>query len=196
MQARALQRSMIQASVIREEEVEQEKQRLQQEEEEARKKKEEEGDKAGEEAPLEDGGGSITKPALSKGSARDASQLTDSDFLPERNNVDNDFKPVLMQLWKTTSSTYKEQMMKVLGKQRLQREDIQQYFHAVQTQFLTFLKRLDNKQQVLDKFIKEFNEFSDQYPDMREDDQTKEELHQRVDILSDELWEIAEERRE
>ena len=31
---------------------------------------------------------------------------------------------------------------------------------------------------------------------MREDDQTKEELHQRVDILSDELWEIAEERKE
>jgi hypothetical protein len=31
---------------------------------------------------------------------------------------------------------------------------------------------------------------------MREDDQTKDELHQRVDILSDELWEIAEERKE
>ena len=31
---------------------------------------------------------------------------------------------------------------------------------------------------------------------MREDDQTKEELHQRVDILSDELWEIAEDRKE
>lgn len=133
MQARALQRSSIQAAVIREEEIEQEKQRLQQEEEEARKKKEEEGEKAGEEAPLEDGGGSITKPAMSKGSARDASQLTDSDFLPERNNIDNDFKPVLMQLWKTTSSTYKEQMMKVLHKQRLQREEIQQYFHTVQT---------------------------------------------------------------
>ena len=63
-------------------------------------------------------------------------------------------------------------------------------------QFLTFLKRLDGKQQVLDKFIQDFNDFSDQYPDMREDEQTKEELHQRVDILSDELWEIAEERRE
>jgi len=49
---------------------------------------------------------------------------------------------------------------------------------------------------VLDKFVETFNEFSDQYPDMREDDQTKEELHQRVDILSDELWEIAEERKE
>ena len=63
-------------------------------------------------------------------------------------------------------------------------------------QFLTFLKRLDGKQQVLDKFIQDFNDFSDQYPDMREDEQTKEELHQRVDILSDELWEIAEERKE
>ena len=119
MQARALQRSTIQATVIREEEIEQEKQRLLQEEEEARKKKEEEGDKAGDDAAAEDGGGSITKPALSKGSARDASQITDSDFLPERNNIDNDFKPVLMQLWKTTGTTYKQQMMKVLRKQRL-----------------------------------------------------------------------------
>ena len=48
----------------------------------------------------------------------------------------------------------------------------------------------------MDHFIEEFNQFSDEYPDMREDDQTKEELHQRVDILSDELWEIAEERKE
>jgi len=31
---------------------------------------------------------------------------------------------------------------------------------------------------------------------MREDDHTKEELHQRTDILSDEMWEIAEERKE
>lgn len=63
-------------------------------------------------------------------------------------------------------------------------------------QFLTFLRRLDGKQQVLDKFILDFNGFSDEFPDMREDDQTKEELHQRVDTLSDELWEIAEDRKE
>ena len=125
MQTQALDRSTIQSAIIREEEIEQEKQRMLQEEEEARKKKEEEGEKTGEEAPLEDGAGSINKPTLSKGSARDTSQLTDSDFLPERNNIDDDFKPVLMQLWKTTSSTYKEQMMRVLGKQRVQREEIQ-----------------------------------------------------------------------
>lgn len=31
---------------------------------------------------------------------------------------------------------------------------------------------------------------------MREDEQTKEELHQRTDALSDELWEIVEDRKE
>lgn len=49
---------------------------------------------------------------------------------------------------------------------------------------------------MLSQFIVDFNKFTDNYPDMREDDQTKEELHQRADILSDELWEIAEDRKE
>lgn len=42
----------------------------------------------------------------------------------------------------------------------------------------------------------EFNQFSEEFPDLREDDQTKEELHQRIDILGDEMWEIIEERRD
>jgi hypothetical protein len=87
-------------------------------------------------------------------------------------------------------------MMKVLGKQKIQRETMQEYLYEVQTKFLAFLRRQDKKQSVLDKFVKEFNDYSDKFPDMREDDSTKEELHQRVDILSDELWEIAEERKE
>ena len=63
-------------------------------------------------------------------------------------------------------------------------------------QFLEFLHTSDGKQDILDEFVKSFNEFSDEYPDLREDDQTKEELHQRTDALSDELWEIVEERKE
>ena len=61
---------------------------------------------------------------------------------------------------------------------------------------MVFLQRRETKQQVLDKFVAEFNAFSGEYPDMREDDQTKDELHQRTDILSDELWEIAEDRKD
>lgn len=49
---------------------------------------------------------------------------------------------------------------------------------------------------MLDEFVEKFNQFSDEYPDLREDEQTKEELFQRTDVFSDELWEIVEERKE
>ena len=49
---------------------------------------------------------------------------------------------------------------------------------------------------MLDQFVKDFNQFSDEFPDLREDSHTKEELHQRCDVLSDELWEIVEDRKE
>ena len=48
----------------------------------------------------------------------------------------------------------------------------------------------------MDKFVLDFNDFSEEFPDLREDDHTKEELHQRIDILSDELWDIIEERKD
>ena len=67
---------------------------------------------------------------------------------------------------------------------------------AVREQFLEYLHTLDGKQEILDEFVQKFNQFSDDYPDLREDEQTKEELHQRTDILSDELWEIVEERKD
>ena len=47
----------------------------------------------------------------------------------------------------------------------------------MQNEFLSYLHRPDSKQEKLDHFIKEFNDFSDQYPDLREDDLTKDELH-------------------
>ena len=66
----------------------------------------------------------------------------------------------------------------------------------MQRKFLTYLHRFDNKQEILDNFVHMFNHFSDEYPDLREDDSTKKELHQRADVLSDELREIVEERKD
>lgn len=82
-----------------------------------------------------------------------------------------------MALWQEVSTTYKARMTALMKKQRVKREEMQQYLFTIQVQFLNFLKRLDGKQQVLDRFIVDFNNYSDEYPDMREDDQTKEELH-------------------
>lgn len=47
----------------------------------------------------------------------------------------------------------------------------------------------------VNEFVEMYNKFSDDYPDLREDPQVKEELHQRTDTLSDKIWDIAEERK-
>jgi hypothetical protein len=116
--------------------------------------------------------------------------------LPGRDNIDKDFKKILLNLWLDLSRNYKGQMKLVFNKLRSKREEITFTFSTIQDQFLAFLNRYDNKQQILDDFVEHFNKFTDEYPDLREDEQTKEELHQRVDCLSDELWEIIEERKE
>ena len=87
-------------------------------------------------------------------------------------------------------------MKKIFRNVRKQREQSFKTQASIQKKFLTFLQRVDNKQELLDNFVRDFNQFSDDYPDLREDNQTKEELHQRCDVLSDEMWEIVEERKE
>ena len=116
--------------------------------------------------------------------------------LPDRDNIDNDFKPVIIEVWRDLAKNYKSQMKRIFRNIRMQREQASIRNSEVKMQFLEFLHTFDGKQAILDEFVKNFNEFSDQYPDLREDDQTKEELHQRTDALSDELWEIVEERKE
>ena len=113
-----------------------------------------------------------------------------------RDNIDNDFKPVIMELWRELAANYKKQMCRVFGNIRMQREQANVKMAALKTEFLQFLHTEDGKQAILDEFVNKFNEFSDEYPDLREDEQTKEELHQRTDCLADELWEIVEERKE
>jgi hypothetical protein len=87
-------------------------------------------------------------------------------------------------------------MKKVFRHVRVQRERMTAGFDHIQKQYLEFVHRPDTKQEKLEQFIKDFNDFSDQFPDLREDESTKDELHQRVDTLSDELWEIIEDRKE
>ncbi|CDW76374.1 sperm flagellar protein 2 [Stylonychia lemnae] len=174
--------------IIQTEIEEAEKQRIALEEEEERKRKEAEGgdQQPGEEIKKEEGKVDKPEPATDRIGLKQAAP----------DNIDNDFKPVIMDAWQQLCQNYKQQMKKVFRQVRDQRERLTENFSTIQNQFLKFLHRPDQKQEKLDQFIKEFNEFSDQYPDLREDEQTKDELHQRVDILSDELWEIIEERKE
>lgn len=115
---------------------------------------------------------------------------------PAKDNIDDDFAPVLMKIWDEIEQKYITRMRKTFNLYRNQRERVVTGLSKTQKYFVQFLNRPDTKQAKLDQFVVDLNKFSDEYPDLREDDQTKEELHQRTDTLSDQLWEISEQRRD
>jgi len=47
----------------------------------------------------------------------------------------------------------------------------------------------------VNEFVQSFNKFSLEFPDLRKDDQTKDELMNRTERLSNELWAIVDERK-
>ena len=65
-----------------------------------------------------------------------------------------------------------------------------------QSEFIQFLERPDSNQESITEFIKSFNQFSCEFPDLRQDDQTKEELMQRVETLSSKLWKNIEDKKD
>ena len=76
------------------------------------------------------------------------------------------------------------------------REKVKEGFNELQRDFLEFLQRPDEKQGKINFFKESFNKFSEEFPDLREDEQTKEELILRANNLSNELWSIIEKRKD
>jgi len=68
-------------------------------------------------------------------------------------------------------------MKSVFNEFRNQRENIIDYFSKTQKSFINFLGRPDTKQPKVNEFVEMFNKFTDDYPDLWEDLQVKEELH-------------------
>lgn len=68
-------------------------------------------------------------------------------------------------------------MKNVFRQVRVQRERVTSTFSHTQSKYLEYIHRPDAKQEKLEQFIKDFNDFSDQFPDLREDESTKDELH-------------------
>jgi len=66
----------------------------------------------------------------------------------------------------------------------------------VQTDFLEFLQRPDSRQDTVWKALQRFNEFVESQKDMCEEENTKEELHQRAEDLADQMASISDEKKE
>lgn len=76
-----------------------------------------------------------------------------------------------------------------------QRESVTDGLNNSQRQFIQFLERPCQKQDKVNEFVQSFNKFSLEFPDLRKDDQTKDELMNRAERLSNELWAIIDMRK-
>uniref|UniRef100_H9GEH4 Sperm flagellar 2 n=1 Tax=Anolis carolinensis TaxID=28377 RepID=H9GEH4_ANOCA len=98
----------------------------------------------------------------------------------------------LVPYWETVEKTYVNNIKATLRCLRAEQHVIIYYLSDIRNHFKEYLKRPDHKQEFVTQWQADYNSVAD---DLWDDDETKEELHQRVTDLRDRLWDICENRR-
>ncbi|NWY56475.1 SPEF2 protein, partial [Chionis minor] len=99
----------------------------------------------------------------------------------------------LVPYWEMVENAYMNTIKTVLRCLRDEQHSVIYYLADVRKNFQDYLKRPDLKQEFVSQWQSDFNSIAD---DLREDEETKAELHQRVTDLRDHLWDICDNRRE
>ncbi|PWA19679.1 hypothetical protein CCH79_00007062, partial [Gambusia affinis] len=95
--------------------------------------------------------------------------------------------------WKDVCQSYVNSMKHVMQQLRLQLTLIDRHLFNIRERYNHFLSCPDLKQELVSQWQKVFNSVPD---DMREDEETKAELHLRLDELQERLWDITDKRKE
>ncbi|KAJ0063567.1 hypothetical protein NL108_003902, partial [Boleophthalmus pectinirostris] len=99
----------------------------------------------------------------------------------------------LLLHWENMCQMYVGNIKAVLEELRTEKTLINQYLFNIKEHFRHFLSRPDLKQEMVSQWQKDFNSVAD---DMRDDDETKAELHLRLDELCGRLRSVSEKRRQ
>ncbi|KAG8456725.1 hypothetical protein GDO86_002490, partial [Hymenochirus boettgeri] len=99
----------------------------------------------------------------------------------------------LVPYWETIENTYQTTIKTVLRSLREERLIVVHYLYDIRNKFKDYLKRPDHKQEFVSQWQSDFNSTAE---DLWEDEETRAELHQRVDDLRDRLWDICDKRKE
>ncbi|XP_051038489.1 sperm flagellar protein 2 [Phodopus roborovskii] len=99
----------------------------------------------------------------------------------------------LVPYWELIEKSYMNNIKTVLRYLRENQHTILSYLYETRTSFQEFLRRPDHKQDFVSQWQADFNSVPE---DLWEDEETKAELHQRVNDLRDRLWDICEARKE
>ncbi|XP_021039606.1 sperm flagellar protein 2 isoform X3 [Mus caroli] len=99
----------------------------------------------------------------------------------------------LVPYWELIEKSYISHIKTVLRHLRERQHNVLSYLYETRTSFQEFLRRPDHKQDFVSQWQADFNSVPE---DLWEDEETKAELHQRVNDLRDRLWDICEARKE
>lgn len=97
--------------------------------------------------------------------------------------------------WDCVFQGYKKVFFTVFSQEKALRTQFMRTLKSQQLDFIGFLDRPSEKQELVIQFHQNFNIFSDENPDMREDPATINELHLRIEDLCNSLWDIIERRQ-
>ncbi|XP_050931257.1 sperm flagellar protein 2 [Lates calcarifer] len=95
--------------------------------------------------------------------------------------------------WDTVCGSYVNNIKTVMQQLRSQSTVITHHLFNIRKEFKHYLGRPDLRQELVFQWQKDFNSIAD---DMREDEDTKAELHLRLDELRERLWDISDKRKE
>ncbi|NXC06877.1 SPEF2 protein, partial [Orthonyx spaldingii] len=104
-----------------------------------------------------------------------------------------DIPDFLVPYWEMVENTYMNTIKTVLRYLRDEQYTVIHYTADIRKNFQDYLKRPHLKQAFVSQWQTDFNSIAD---DLRDDEETKAELHQRVTDLRDLLWDICDSRRE
>ncbi|KAL1783577.1 sperm flagellar protein 2, partial [Sigmodon hispidus] len=99
----------------------------------------------------------------------------------------------LVPYWELIEKSYINHIKTVLRYLRENQHIMLSYLYQTRTSFQEFLRRPDHKQDFVSQWQADFNSIPE---DLWEDEETKAELHQRVNDLRDRLWDICDARKE
>jgi len=112
-----------------------------------------------------------------------------------KSNLNSDIADILFVIWKKTYENYSSGLKMIFKSLRNQRDSIANYYNMLSQKFIDFLKRPSNKQKFVLEYQVNFNTFVDEFPDLVDKLEVKEEFHQNVEDLFEKIMEINENRR-
>lgn len=95
-----------------------------------------------------------------------------------------------VKMWESMLLNFYQNGLQCFNMLQHQRKVIFNNLSETQINYISYLGRPDQLQVRINEFINNFNRFSEEFPELRDNEQTRQELGNRVEILSKSLWDI------